>query len=371
MIIGIPKEIKPNENRVATTPINVKELIEAGHEVLVETNAGIGSGFDDEQYKEIGAKIVDDPAKVWKAKLVLKVKEPMEEEYKYFYDGLILFAYLHLANDKPLTDALIEKNVSALSYETISVNGALPLLKPMSEVAGRSAVQVGAQFLQHRYGGSGILLSGVPGVRRGEVVIIGGGVVGSNAAKIAIGLGANVTILDVNQDRLAELDDIYGTKIDTLMSNSYNISQSVKKADLVIGSVLVAGAKAPILVTEEMVKSMKKGSVIVDVAVDQGGNFATTDRATTHDDPIYTKHGVIHYTVSNIPGAVPRTATISLTNVTMRYIKQVANKGLEKSFLENSAVLRGVNVYKGLVTNKGVAKAFGYDFRNMYDIIRG
>lgn len=371
MIIGIPKEIKPNENRVATTPINVKELIEAGHEVLVETNAGIGSGFDDEQYEEIGAKIVDDPAEVWKAKLVLKVKEPMEEEYKYFYDGLILFAYLHLANDKPLTDALIEKNVSALSYETISVNGALPLLKPMSEVAGRSAVQVGAQFLQHRYGGSGILLSGVPGVRRGEVVIIGSGVVGSNAAKIAIGLGANVTVLDVNPDRLAELDDIYGTKINTLMSNSYNISQSVKKADLVIGSVLVAGAKAPILVTEEMVKSMKKGSVIVDVAVDQGGNFATTDRATTHDDPIYTKHGVIHYTVSNIPGAVPRTATISLTNVTMRYIKQVADKGLEKSFLENSAVLRGVNVYKGLVTNKGVAEAFDYDFRNMYDIIRG
>lgn len=371
MIIGVPKEIKPSENRVAATPADIADLVRAGHEVLVETNAGLGSGFTDEQYKNAGAKILDDPAEVWKAKMVVKVKEPMKEEYKYFYDGLILFTYLHLANDKPLTEALIESNVAALGYETISVRGALPLLKPMSEVAGRFAIQAGAQFLQEIYGGSGVLLSGVPGVKRGKVVIIGGGVVGSNAAKIAIGLGADVTILDVNQDRLAELDDLYGTRINTLMSNSYNISQEVKDADLVVGSVLIAGSKAPILVTEEMVKSMKPGSVIVDVSVDQGGNFETTDRATTHEDPIYIKHGVIHYAVSNMPGAVPRTATIALTNATMPYVSQIANQGLERAFLANQAIMRGVNVYQGLVTNEGVAKALDLKYRNMYDIIRG
>ena len=371
MIIGVPKEIKPSENRVAATPVNVDDLIKAGHEVLVEKNAGFHSGFPDEQYEEVGAQIMEDAADVWKAKMVIKVKEPMEEEYKYFYDGLILFTYLHLANDKPLTEALIENNVSALGYETISIDGKLPLLKPMSEVAGRFAVQAGAQFLQHRYGGSGVLLGGVPGVKRGEVVIIGGGIVGANAAKIAIGLGANVTILDVDQERLGELDDIYGTQINTLMSNSYNIAQAVKDADVVIGSVLIAGAKAPILVTEEMVKTMPKGSVVVDVSVDQGGNIETTEHPTTHDDPIYKKHGIIHYAVSNIPGAVPRTSTIALTNVTMRYINQVATSGLEKAFLRNQALLRGVNVYKGLVTNKGVAQALDLDFRNMYDIIRG
>ncbi|HLR91920.1 MAG TPA: alanine dehydrogenase [Atopostipes sp.] len=370
MIIGVPKEIKANENRVAATPADIGDLIQAGHDVLVETNAGLGSGFADEEYKEVGAQIKDDPADVWKAEMVIKVKEPLKEEYQYFYDGLILFTYLHLANDKELTEALIENNVAALGYETISVDGTLPLLKPMSEVAGRFAVQAGAQFLQHRYGGSGVLLGGVPGVERGKVVIIGGGVVGLNAAKIALGLGARVTILDVDQERLGEIDDIFGSQIDTLMSNSYNIAQAVKDADVVIGSVLIAGAKAPVLVTEEMIKTMRKGSVIVDVAVDQGGNFETTEHPTTHDDPIYERHGIIHYAVANIPGAVPRTATIALTNVTMRYIADVANKGLEKSFKGNSSIMRGVNVYKGLVTNKGVAEALGYEHTNMYDLIR-
>jgi len=370
MIIGVPKEIKTNENRVAATPADVQDLVEAGHEFLVETQAGISSGFTDEEYREAGATIKEDPAEVWKAEMVIKVKEPIKEEYKYFYDGLILFTYLHLANDKDLTDALVENNVAALGYETITVNGQLPLLKPMSEVAGRFAVQAGVQFLQHRYGGSGVLLSGIPGVERGKVVIIGGGVVGGNAAKIAVGLGANVTVLDTNPDRLAELGDIYGSQIDTLMSNSYNIAEAVKDADIVIGSVLIAGRKAPVLVTEEMIKTMRRGSVIVDVAVDQGGNFETTDRPTTHDDPVYEKHGILHYAVANIPGAVPRTATIGLTNVTMPYIARVANNGLEKAFSANQPLLHGVNVYKGLVTNEGVADSLDMEYTNVYDLIR-
>ena len=371
MIIGVPKEIKANENRVAATPADIGDLIQAGHEVLVETNAGLGSGFSDEEYRKAGADVLDSAADVWKAKMVIKVKEPLEEEYKYFYDGLILFTYLHLANDKKLTEALMESNVSAVGYETISVNGALPLLKPMSEVAGRFAVQAGAQFLQNIYGGSGVLLGGVPGVERGRVVIIGGGVVGINAAKMALGLGARVTILDVSQERLAEIDDIFGSQIDTLMSNSYNIGEVVRDADLVIGSVLIPGAKAPVLVTTEMIKSMRPGSVVVDIAVDQGGNFETTEHATTHEEPVYERHGILHYAVANVPGAVPRTATIALTNVTMRYVADIANKGLEKAFLSDRSIMRGVNVYKGLVTNKGVANALDLKFTNMYDLIRG
>jgi alanine dehydrogenase len=371
MIIGVPKEIKANENRVAATPADIRDLVQQGHEIWVETDAGTGSRFTDEEYVEAGAEIKETAAEVWKAKMVIKVKEPLEEEYQYFYDGLILFTYLHLANDKPLTEALIENNVASLGYETISVKGKLPLLKPMSEVAGRFAAQAAAQFLQHIHGGSGILLSGVPGVERGNVVIIGGGVVGLNAAKIAMGLGARVTILDINAERLAEIDDLYGSQIDTLMSNSANIADVVKDADVVIGSVLIPGAKAPILVTEDMVKTMKPGSVVVDVAIDQGGNFETSEYPTTHDDPIYERHGIIHYTVANIPGAVPRTATIALTNVTMRYIQMVANRGLEKAFLNSQPLMRGINVYQGLVTNEGVAKALDLNYTNMYDIIRG
>ena len=370
MIIGVPKEIKAYENRVAATPGDIADLISQGHEVYVETEAGLPSGFTDQDYMDAGAQVKDTAAEVWEAKMVIKVKEPLEEEYQYFYEGLILFTYLHLANDKPLTEALVDKGVSALGYETVTVKGQLPLLKPMSEVAGRFSVQAGSQFLQNIYGGSGILLGGVPGVKKGNVVIIGGGVVGLNAAKIAMGMGANVTILDINHNRLAEIDDLYGNQINTLMSNSYNIGESVKDADLVVGSVLIPGAKAPILVTEEMVKAMRPGSVIVDVAIDQGGNFETSTHATTHDDPIYTVHDVIHYTVANIPGAVPRTSTIALTNVTMRYIQQVATNGLEKAFLNNQAILRGVNVYKGLVTNEGVATALDMKHTNMYNLIR-
>lgn len=371
MIIGVPKEIKANENRVAATPSDVSDLVNQGHELLVEKDAGLGSGFTNEEYEAAGAKVLDDPADVWKAKMVIKVKEPIKEEFKYFYEDQILFTFLHLANDRALTESLMENKVAAVGYETVSVNGKLPLLNPMSEVAGRFAIQAGAQFLEHVHGGSGVLLAGVPGVGRGNVVIIGGGVVGSNAAKIAIGFGANVTLLDINLERLAELDDQYGTKINTMMSSPHNIAKVVKDADLVVASVLIPGAKAPILVTEEMVKSMRPGSVVVDVAVDQGGNIETTDRATTHEDPTYKKHGVNHYTVANMPGAVPRTATIALTNATMSYVKQIANNGLEKAFLRNQAIMSGINVYKGLVTNDGVAKALDLESRNMYDILRG
>jgi len=370
MKIGVPKEIKENENRVSATPADVQSLVENGHDVLVETDAGKGSSFPNEEYTEAGAEIVDSAADAWGADMVIKVKEPQKEEFDYFYDGLILFTYLHLANEPELTEALIENNVTSLGYETISVNGKLPLLKPMSEVAGRFSVQAGAQFLQHRYGGSGVLLGGVPGVERGSVVIIGGGVVGINAAKIAMGLGAHVTILDIDAERLAEIDDLYGARIDTLMSNSQNIGKVVKDADVVVGSVLIPGAKAPVLVTEDMIKSMNPGSVIVDVAVDQGGNFATTEHPTTHDDPVYERHGILHYAVANIPGAVPRTATIALTNVTMPYIANVANRGLEKAYLNSQPLMRGVNIHNGLVTNEGVANALDMEYTNMYDLIR-
>lgn len=371
MIIGVPKEIKDYENRVAMTPADVKELKDEGHDILIEKNAGIGSGFTNEEYEKAGAEIKEDVADVWKAKLIVKVKEPLPQEYDYFYEGQILFTYLHLAANRELTEKLIEKNVSGVAYETISVRQTLPLLKPMSEVAGRYAIQAAAQCLTKQNGGSGVLLGGVPGVERGRVVIIGGGVVGHNAAKIAIGLGARVTILDVNPDRLAELDDIYGNQIETMMSNSYNIANAVKDADVVIGSVLIAGAKAPVLVTEEMVKSMRPGSVIVDVSVDQGGNFETTTHATTHSDPTYERHGVLHYAVANIPGAVPRTSTIALTNVTLPYTKQIANLGLERAFITNKYILRGVNTYKGLVVNDAVAKAHNLPFRSIYDLMRG
>lgn len=371
MIIGLPKEIKENENRVGMTPANVHELVQLGHEVLVEKGAGLGSGFTDDEYEAAGAKILDSAEEVWKAKMVIKVKEPQASERKFFYEGQIVFTYLHLAANKELTDALIDANVSGLAYETISVKGRLPLLNPMSEVAGRVAVQSAAALLEKHNGGSGVLLGGVPGVKRGRVTIIGGGVVGVNAAKIAVGLGAQVTILDVNAARLAELDDLFGNQVDTMMSNAYNIAEAVEKSDVVIGSVLIAGARAPILVTEEMIKSMAPGSVVVDIAVDQGGNFATTEGATTHENPAYTKHGILHYAVANIPGAVPRTSTIALTNVTMPYIKQIANQGLEKAFLRNKYIIRGMNTYKGLLTNQAVAQAHDMKYTSIYDLIRG
>ncbi|AMM91921.1 alanine dehydrogenase [Peribacillus simplex] len=363
MRIGIPKEIKNNENRVAITPAGVVALVNAGHEVLIEMNAGLGSSFTNESYQEAGAVIVEDAASVWSStEMIMKVKEPISSEYKYFRKDLILFTYLHLAAEPALAQALKESGVLAIAYETVAVNRTLPLLTPMSEVAGRMAAQIGAQFLEKNNGGKGILLSGVPGVKRGKVAVVGGGMVGTNAAKIAIGLGADVTILDLSPDRLRQLDDIFGNELTTLISNPYNIAEAVKDADLVIGAVLIPGAKAPKLVTEEMVKSMSPGSVIVDVAIDQGGIFETVDHITTHDNPTYVKHGVVHYAVANMPGAVPQTSTVALTNVTVPFALQIANKGAIKAILENDALAKGVNVANGEITFEAVATDLGYNY---------
>ncbi|RKL66106.1 alanine dehydrogenase [Salipaludibacillus neizhouensis] len=362
MIIGVPKEIKNNENRVALTPAGVVSLLKAGHSVQVETEAGVGSGFTDESFSEAGAKIAYTASEVWNAEMVMKVKEPLPEEYTHFRKGLILFTYLHLAAEPGLAKALTEKGVTAIAYETVEMNRTLPLLTPMSEVAGRMSTQLGAQFLQKFNGGKGILLAGVPGVQRGKVTIIGGGVVGTNAAKIAIGLGAKVTIIDLSPDRLREIDDIFGNEIQTLMSNPLNIAQAVAESDLVIGAVLIPGAKAPKLVTEEMIKAMTPGSVIVDVAIDQGGIFETVDRITTHDNPTYDKHEIVHYAVANMPGAVPRTSTIALTNVTVPYAVQIANKGVHQAVSENASLKLGVNTVAGYVTYKAVADDLGYDY---------
>jgi alanine dehydrogenase len=358
MRIGVPTEIKNNENRVAMTPAGVVNLVKFGHEVYIENNAGVGSGFINQQYIEAGAKIVDTAEEAWSMDMVMKVKEPLPSEYGYFREGLVLFTYLHLAPEPELTKALIERKVIGIAYETVQLpNGSLPLLTPMSEVAGSMSSQIGAQFLEKPKGGMGILLGGVPGVRRGKVTIIGGGVAGTNAAKIAVGLGAHVTILDVNPDRLRQLDDIFGNDISTLMSNPLNLAEEIAESDLVIGAVLIPGAKAPKLVTEEMIKSMRTGSVVVDIAIDQGGIFETTDRITTHDDPTYEKHGVQHYAVANMPGAVPRTSTMALTNVTVPYAVQIANKGYKQACLENEALLKGINTLNGYVTYKAVSEA--------------
>jgi alanine dehydrogenase len=363
MIIGVPKEIKNNENRVALTPAGVNQFVSAGHKVLIEKDAGIGSGFSNEDYAQAGAEIIEDAAEVWaQAEMIMKVKEPLPSEYNYFRENLILFTYLHLAAEPALTKALKEKGVIAIAYETVQVGRTLPLLTPMSEVAGRMSVQIGAQFLEKTKGGKGILLAGVPGVNRGKVTIIGGGVVGTNAAKMAIGLGADVTIIDLSADRLRQLDDIFGNQIKTLMSNPYNIANAVRESDLLIGAVLIPGAKAPKLVTEEMVKTMSPGSVIVDVAIDQGGIVETSDHVTTHDNPTYVKHGVVHYAVANMPGAVPRTSTLALTNVTVPYALQIANKGVLKAIADNPALKLGVNVAKGEITYEAVARDLGYNY---------
>ncbi|WP_174732688.1 alanine dehydrogenase [Mesobacillus harenae] len=362
MLIGVPKEIKNNENRVAITPAGVDAFIKAGHKVIVENDAGVGSGFTNQDYVNAGAVIVSTAREAWSAEMVMKVKEPLASEYPYFREDLILFTYLHLAAEPALAKALTEKGVMAIAYETVEVNRTLPLLTPMSEVAGRMAAQIGAQFLEKVHGGKGILLSGVPGVKRGKVTIIGGGVAGTNAAKMAIGLGAQVTIVDLSPDRLRQLDDIFGTDVTTLMSNPFNIAEAVKESDLVIGAVLIPGAKAPKLVSEEMIQSMNPGSVVVDIAIDQGGIFATTDRITTHDNPTYEKYGVVHYAVANMPGAVPRTSTIALTNVTMTYALQIANKGVKKAIAENPALKLGLNTANGAITYEAVARDLGYEF---------
>ena len=371
MIIGIPKEIKNNENRVSLTPAGVVAFTQAGHEVIVETNAGTGSGYTDDDYRANGATIIDNAADVWsKANMIMKVKEPLESEFGYLRSDLIVFTYLHLAAEPALTKALVESGCTALAYETVTVNGTLPLLTPMSEVAGRMAAQIGAQFLEKPKGGKGILLSGIPGVQRGKVTVIGGGVVGTNAARIAVGLGADVTIIDLNPERLRELEDIFGKSVQTLMSSPVNIAESVAESDLVIGAVLIPGSRAPKLVTEDMVKTMKEGSVVVDVAIDQGGIFETADHVSTHDDPTYTKHGVVHYAVANMPGAVPRTSTQGLTNVTVPYALQLANKGVKKAIEDNKSLAPGLNTAGGKVTHQKVAEDLGYTYTSVEEAIK-
>jgi alanine dehydrogenase len=362
MLIGVPKEIKKQEERVGATPSAVASLIHAGHSVIVEKGAGVGSGFSDEEYIAAGAT-VGSAEEAWDTEMVIKVKEPLESEYQYFKPGQIIYTYLHLAADKPLTEALIEKKVTGVAYETmVGRGGGLPLLFPMSEIAGRMSIQVGSHFLEQVHGGKGILLSGVSGVHRGKVTIIGGGTVGFNAAKIAVGMGAQVTILDINTQRLAEIDNIFDGKIQTLMSNTANIKKAVEEADLVIGAVLIPGAKAPKLVTEEMIKNMKPGSVIVDIPIDQGGIFETTVRATTHEDPIYVTHDVIHYTVANMPGAVPKTATEALSSATVRYAIEIANKGIDKAAADDNTIFTGINTHQGNLTSKAVADSLDLPF---------
>ena len=364
MIIGIPKEVKNRENRVAIVPGGVKQLVQAGHKVLVEKNAGVGAGIPDEKYKAAGATIIPTAAQVWgDAEMVIKVKEPIAQEYSLLREGLILYTYLHLAAVPELAQQLTAKKVTGIAYETIELEDhSLPLLTPMSEVAGRMAVQVGAQLLQKHNGGKGLLLGGVPGVKRGRVTIIGGGVVGINSAKMAIGLGAQVTILDVSAKRLAYLDDVFGNNISTLMSNPENIADAVAESDLVVGGVLITGAKAPRLVTREMVRTMEKDSAIVDVAIDQGGCVETI-RPTTHDDPVYVEENVLHYGVTNIPGDVPMTSTYALTNVTMKYALDIAHKGFREALQQSPALRKGLNTFQGKVTHKAVAEALSMPFQ--------
>ena len=357
MKIGVPKEIKNNENRIAITPAGVVHMVRSGHEVFVEKNGGMGSGFTDTEYQAAGAKILDTASEVWNtADMILKVKEPLHSEFQYFRKDLILFTYLHLAAEADLTKALMETQVASIAYESVQLaDRSLPLLAPMSEVAGRMSVQVGAHFLEKPHQGKGVLLGAVPGVKRSKVTIIGGGTAGTNAAKIAVGMGAQVSILDVSAKRLGELDDLFGTQICTVMSNPHNIAEEIKDSDLVVGAVLIPGAKAPKLVTEEMVKSMRPGSVIVDIAIDQGGICETGEKVTTHDDPIFIRHGVTHYAVANMPGAVPRTSTFALTNVTIPYAVKIANQGVDKACASDPALLKGINTIDGKLVAKEVA----------------
>jgi len=366
MVIGVPKEVKDHETRVGLVPSGVVTLREAGHEVLVETRAGDGSAITDREYMQAGAGIVQHAAEVWrKADLIVKVKEPQPSEYGYLRPDLILFTYLHLAPLPELTNRLIESKVIGVAYETIrETDGSLPLLTPMSEVAGRMAVQVGAQYLEAPNGGRGVLLGGVPGVAPANIVILGGGVVGTNAAKIAVGMGAHVTIIDRNLNRLRELDDIFNGQIVTLASNVFTIGETLKHADLVIGAVLIPGAAAPRIVRRQMIANMKRGSVVVDVAIDQGGCFETS-HPTTHTEPIYFVDGVVPYCLSNMPAAVPHTSTFALTNATFPYLLELANKGLEAAVDGHAALREGVNTYKGYVTHPGVAESQGRSWKDL------
>ena len=360
MIIGVPREIKDHEARVGVTPAGARALTDAGHTVLVETQAGALSSFPDHEYQDAGAEIVGDAGHVWgNSELVVKVKEPVAAEYAYFREGLVLFTYLHLAPLPELTDRLLAAKVTGIAYETVRDKaGTLPLLTPMSEVAGRMSIQVGATYLEKERGGRGILLGGVPGVPPANVCIIGGGIVGTNAAKIAMGMGARVTLVDMNLNRLRELDDLFSGRLHTLASNSYNVAQATREADLVVGGVLIPGATAPKIVTKAMVARMKKGAVIVDVAIDQGGCVETA-RPTSHSNPSFVVDGVVHYCVTNMPGAVPHTSTLALTNATFPYLVRLAGHGPEAALRSDSGLAEGLNVYRGKLTHRGVAESQG------------
>jgi alanine dehydrogenase len=367
--IGVAKEIKTDEYRVALTPAGARELVQRGHDVLVEKGAGEGSAFPDAAYHSAGARIASGD-EVWgEAELLLKVKEPIASEYDRLREGLVLFTYLHIAADEPLTRALVDSGITAVAYETVETDqGALPLLAPMSEIAGRLAAQAGAYFLEKPLGGRGLLLGGVPGVAPGRVVVIGGGMVGYNSAVIALGLGANVTILDRSLDRMRHLEEILSGRVSLVMSSSLQIEESIKDADVVIGAVLIPGARAPKLVTREMVGEMKAGSVLADVAIDQGGCFETS-RPTTHSDPVYTIDGVTHYCVANMPGAVPITSTKALTNATLPYVEDIADYGLRDAVARDPALARGVNVLDGKVTYEAVADAHNLDYAPLEDVL--
>ena len=370
MIVGLPKEIKDNEYRVGLTPAGVRALTDAGHQVNVEKNAGEGSGFDDALYQKAGAQIINSADDIWAgADMIVKVKEPIAPEYPRMREGQLLFTYLHLAPDHELTDQLIKRKVTGIAYETITDRrGGLPLLTPMSEVAGRMAIQVGAHYLEKMAGGRGILLGGVPGVPAARVVILGGGVVGTNAAKIAVGMGAHVTIIDNNLDRLRELDDIFLSKISTLASSAYMIHDAISSADLIVGAVLVPGAAAPRLVTRNMLKDVPNGAVIVDVAVDQGGCIETT-HPTTHSNPTYYVEGVLHYCVANMPGAVPRTSTFALTNATLPYTLKLANQGFLEAISSDAGLKAGVNTFAGHCTYQAVAEAQNLSYTSIDALI--
>jgi alanine dehydrogenase len=369
MRIGVPKEIKAEEQRVALTPNGAAALRAHGHEVLVERGAGLGSGLSDAEYRRAGA-VLTTAAELWRrAEMVIKVKEPLPSEYRHLRDGLVLFTYLHLASSRRLTRELVRRGVTAIAYETIQLDdGSLPLLAPMSEIAGRLAVQVGASCLQAQTGGSGVLLSGASGVRPAAVVVLGAGIAGSNACQIAVGMGAQVTVIERNPNRLRYLHDILGGHLTTLMSNRANIEEQVRGADLVIGTVLIAGAKAPRLITRAMVRSMRPGSAIVDVSIDQGGCVETA-RPTTHRRPTYVEERIVHYAVTNMPGAVPHTSTFALTNATFQYALALADRGVPDALHEDPALGRGVNVMHGAITHRAVAEAFGLEYRDIADVI--
>ena len=370
MKIGCVKEIKNNEFRVGLTPDNVRDYVAAGHHVYMEKGAGVGSGFSDNEYVDAGASLIDNAADVWHlVDMMIKVKEPLPCEYDLFHEGLILYTYLHLAADREQTDALLKGKVKAVAYETIQeADRSLPCLAPMSQIAGRLSIQEGAKYLEKKFGGEGILLAGVPGTPKANVVILGGGTVGMNACKIAVGMGANVTILDINLKRLEELDNMFGAHIQTLVSSDSNIERVLKDADLVIGSVLIPGGSTPKLFKKRYLPEMKDGAVFVDVAIDQGG-CGESSRVTTHDDPVYIEDGVVHYCVGNMPGAVPRTSTIALTNASLRYGLQIAKNGLEEACRQSNAVSSGVNSYLGKLTNRNVALAHGYEFVALADLL--